>query len=179
MGNCPLNCYMNQMSKVVGRNDHIIITQYLFLYQFLSSASEYQQLLKFWLTSGLPLFVTNKSTTLPLTYRPLHTYTAHPLHLWFVLQSGERWIRFNLQGMDTMTREDRMKAFNDELFSFVDRLQYPIVVSSSCVINFICTDCEATFAFCIHTIMCMYVQSTWRSNIICSPYIYIKGIFNT
>ncbi len=97
--------------------------------QFPYTFSEYLQLLKTWAGNNIPLALTTNVNTLPLSRRPAFSYTVAPLHLWCLVRSGDQWFTFQY----ATVRHDDMELgnkFNEDLFQFVDRLQYPIVVSA-------------------------------------------------
>lgn len=86
------------------------------------------QLLKTWTGNNLPLALTTQTTALPLSHRPTFSFKALPIHIWSLLRSGDQWLKFNHGGMKDLDEEAK-NLFNEKLFNFVDRLQYPIVVS--------------------------------------------------
>ena len=74
---------------------------------------EYLSLLIALLSTPIPLVVTMATEVLPLPYRPPHTITPSPLHLWFV--SGRQWVRYN--------------PAQNALELFLKRTKFPLSVS--------------------------------------------------
>ena len=92
---------------------------------------EYAALLSAILSRPLPLAVAVTANVLPLSRRPHFSKNPPPLRMWYVMKddSGEWWYPFHETGLILQDDINRNKPPAQLVEEFIERFQYPIIVS--------------------------------------------------